>query len=298
MAKRTSLPILLSTILLSALPACGSSSSGGTGGSGASSTGGSTTGGSDTGGSTTGGSGGSDTGGSTTGGSSTGGSSTGGSTTGGSGGAPECTGHTSQVYGCIQSAKFEENPPIPFAFQTTGTVTAVRAPAAGEECGPGYWYQVGFLQAPEVMIDLSQDDDSTLTVGLAIPGFAASAIQVGDVLVVKHNADVAGFGGKIAALKVERDGALVAGVGESAPVGLTPSEGAVECYQEDSLCGREEREMDVADPGGAKVSIGNGTTVDVGDLTVTNDRFIHNYDVSGGCNFGLSVEYLMGVAAK
>jgi len=36
--------------------------------------------------------------------------------------------------------------------------------------------------------------------------------------------------------------------------------------------------------------------VQVGDLLVTNDSMIHNYDTSGACNFGLSVEYLMSAA--
>jgi hypothetical protein len=104
---------------------------------------------------------------------------------------------------------------------------------------------------------------------------------------------------ELALLELTREDALVVAVGESSPAGVTPAEGAVTCYSEDSLCGREERAMDVEAPDGTTVSLDNGESAQVGDLMVTNDRFIHNYDVSGGCNFGLSVEYLMStVPAK
>ena len=62
------------------------------------------------------------------------------------------------------------------------------------------------------------------------------------------------------------------------------------------MCGRGDFEMAVEAPDGSSASIPNGATADVGALMVTNDRYFQNYDVSGGCNFGLAVEYLVGAA--
>lgn len=294
MKNLTSLPVLFSTLLLWSLSGalgCGGNSGAGTGGGGTGGTGGTETGGGGTGGDT----GGTTTGGTTTGG--TGGTSTGG--TGGTGGSelPACEGRPPKVLACLQSSMFAGDPSIPINLDTTGIVTAVRAPNAGEVCGDNFWYRVGYAETPDVMIDLDLAGEKQLTIGLKMPGLPEAKVAVGDTLAVKYSADVVGFGGRLALLEVRHEDALVAAVGENMPAGPAPTEGAAACYSEDSLCGWEERVMEVAAPDGSTISIDGGETVDVGGLMVTNDRFIHHYDVSGGCNFGLSVEYLMSAAA-
>jgi len=150
-----------------------------------------------------------------------------------------------------------------------------------------------------VMIDLTLTDGSPLTIGLAMPGFSQASVAEGDALAVKYNANMlmVGFGGHEAALEIHREGSLVAAVGENKPAGLPPSEGPQVCYSEDGLCGQGQLDMEVTGPDGATVSIANGETASVGGLLVTNDQYISNYDISGGCNFGLPVEYLMSAAA-
>jgi hypothetical protein len=300
MKNLTSLPVLLSTLFLWTLSGsfgCGGNTGAGTGDPGG--TAGANTGGdSGGGGSSTGGS----TGGESTGGESTGGSSTGGTSTGGSGGSgggelPLCSGHESKVFACLQSGKLPQDPVIPIQLDEVGLVKAIRPPNPGELCGPSYWYTLGWAQAPQTMIDLTQADGTVLTIGLAVPGFSQNSVAVGAALSVHFTADMVGFGGRNAVLEVKQADALVAAVGENMPAGVTPVQGASECYSEDNLCGRRDITMDVSGDDGAIVSIPNGETADVGDLKVTNDRYLENYDTSGGCNFGLAVEYLMSAAA-
>ncbi len=296
MHRLTSLPILLSTLFLWTLSGalgCGGNTATGSGGGG--------TGGGGTGGTITGGTGGAPTGG--TGGAPTGGTGgTGGAPTGGTGGTggselPECVYQPPILLGCLQSDSLPAEPMIPVVLDTAGTVTAVRAPDPGEVCGANYWYRVGNLPEPEVMIDLTLTDGSPLTIGLALPGFSQASVAEGDALAVKFSSNMVGFGGREAALEIHRANGLVAAVGENKPAGLPPSEGPQVCYSEDTLCGRGQLTMEVNVPDGPTVSIANGESAQVGGLLVTNEHYIHNYDVSGGCNFGLSVEYLMSAAA-
>jgi hypothetical protein len=143
------------------------------------------------------------------------------------------------------------------------------------------------------MLDLTLADGTALTIGLRMPGLSQGAVAEGDTLSMHFSAEMVGFGGRYAILKIKKEEALVAVIGENMPAGPTPAEGATECYSEDSLCGRRDITMDVPAPDGTIVSIPNGESAEVDGLVVTNDRYIQNYDTSGGCNFGLSVEYLM-----
>jgi hypothetical protein len=277
MRHRTSLPLL--ALLLVTLSACGGTTTDpGSGGGGGGNTGGGNTGGSGGGGGDTGGSGGGG---------------------GGGGGDPGCGAYVSKVYACALPDPPPATPDTPWAFTSPGTVTAVRAPDPAEPCAgqENYWHQMGYGAAPEAMIDLVDANGNALTVGVTVPGFTAPlAVTAGDVLSVDFAFEVIEWGGKISRLRLERGGELVVAVGENNPVGLAVVEGPSECYEEDNLCGREELAMAVEAPDGATASIPNGETAEVGALTVTNDRYLRNYDTSGGCNFGLSVEYLLGVS--
>ncbi|HZX00609.1 MAG TPA: hypothetical protein VFF45_00030 [Bacilli bacterium] len=236
-----------------------------------------------------------------------GGGNAGGGDPGGSGGAggagggsigPACEVRARKVYGCVLSQGLPPESTMPVTLMTTGTVTAVRAPDPDEPCsaldGPGHTIGSG---NPEVMIDLVEANGSTLTVGLTIPGLTSTSVAVGDPLDIDFANQHVEWGGQIAHVRVERGGALVAAVGSSDPIGLTLGEGQSECYMEtDFMCGYEEFEMTVEAPDGSSVSIPNGATAEIGELSVTNDRYFYNYDVSGACNFGLAVEYLVGAA--
>jgi hypothetical protein len=241
-------------------------------------------------------------GGSTTGGSGEGGAGgggAGGGGGGGGGGGNACGVPTSSVFACALPEPLPASPPDPWTFVSSGTVAAVRPPDADEPCASSenYHTRIGYGDiAPEVMIDLVDANGNALTLGFAVPGFTSSAVAVGDLLDVDFSMESVTWGGKIARLRVERGGQLVVAVGENDPVGLTIGEAASECYEEDQMCGYEEFEMAVQTPDGASASLPNDATAEVGELTVTNDRYFHNYDTSGGCNFGLSVEYLVGVA--
>ncbi|WP_437679139.1 hypothetical protein [Sorangium sp. So ce131] len=291
MHHRTSLPLLatLLTFLVTA-SACNVTINDG-GGTGAGGDGTGATGGGGTG---TGGTGATGTGGGSTSTSSTNG--------GGVGGGPPVEGITCEarepsVFACAYRDVPADGASRPQTFAFSGTVTAVRAPAAEEPCAgdSNYRYQVGRAE-PEVMIDLADADGKTLTVGFAIPGFASSAVAVGDALDVDFTSDEQfEWGEKLIHLRLERDGELVVAAGENDPIGLTIGQGESACYSEyDSFCGTEELAMTVAAGGEPAVSIENGESAEVGDLTVTNDRYIKHYDISGACNFGLSVEYIVG----
>lgn len=266
MSHRTSLPILGTLLIFAA--ACGGVDVGPTGGAG---------------------------GGGNTGSGSTGTGDVGG---GGSGTGGACVEHQPMVYACAHPDPAPANPSEPWAFTNPGTVTAVRAPDAAEPCASNniYQYQFQYGVDPEVMIDLADATGNKLTVGFKVPGFTASDVAVGDSLVVDFAAEIEEWGGKTAHLVVARNGQLVVAVGENHDVGLTVTEGKSECYSESDLCGREEFEISVQASGGPAVSIPNGASADVSGLMVTNEHYFHNYDTSGGCNFGLSTEYLVGVA--
>ncbi|UQA60597.1 hypothetical protein [Polyangium aurulentum] len=238
-------------------------------------------------------------GGSNTGGGNTGGGDTGGGNTGGGGNAPACGPYTPKVFACALPDPMPANPSVePWAFKSPGTVTAVRPAAADEPCSSNnntYLYSVGYGVSPDVMIELVDTTGNKLTVGLTAPVFAPSAVAVGDVLDVDFSSEFVEWGGKHAHLRLERGGKLVAAVGENDSLGLTITQGATVCYQEDELCGHEEFDMLVNAPDGSKVTIANDATVEVGELSVTNDRYLQNYDTSGACNFGISLEYLISV---
>ena len=150
------------------------------------------------------------------------------------------------------------DPALPFALDTSGVVAAVRPPNEGEVCGSSYWYQLGWAPAPETMIDLTLVDGTALTIGLTVPGFSQSAVAEGDTLSIHYGAEGVGFGGRYALLEIKKEEALVAAIGENVPAGPTPSEGATECYSEDSLCGHRDITMDVPAPDGTIVSIPTG----------------------------------------
>ena len=245
----------------------------------------------------TGGQGGGDTGGGGTTGDGGAGGAGGGGAGGTGGNAPACEVHAPRVFGCVLGQGLPAEPTEPVTLVTSGTVAAVRDPDPAEPCSAANspWYTIGNA-VPEVMIDLVDAGGSTLTLGLAVPGLSSSAIAVGDSLSVDFGSASVQWGGELSHLRVERGGQLLAAVGENEPIGLTLGDGQSECYQEDVQCGRETFEVTVEAPDGSSVSIPNGATADVGALSVTNDRYFHNYDTSGGCNFGLAVEYLVGVA--
>ncbi|KYF50515.1 hypothetical protein BE08_42215 [Sorangium cellulosum] len=157
-------------------------------------------------------------------------------------------------------------------------------------------YRLGDAE-PDVMLDLVDAAGRALTVGLAVPGFGQDAVAVGERLDIDFSSSVASdWMDKIAHLRLERDGELVVAVGESHPVGLTFRSGERACSTEDVACRYDELPMVVAAEGSPAVSIANGESAEVGALTVTNDRFIEVYDISGACDFGLSFEYLVGIA--
>ncbi|AUX40546.1 uncharacterized protein SOCE26_019470 [Sorangium cellulosum] len=273
MHHRTSLP-LLATLLtfLVTLSACSINlDSGGGTGAGGGGTGG--TGGGGTGGGGTGGTGGG----------------------GGDPGGPACEPHESKVFACAYRDPPAEGTSAPRTFVFSGTVTAVRPPGAEEPCtgDSNFRYKLG-RAAPEVMIDLADATGNALTLGLAAPGFASSAVAVGDTLDVDFSTDEEfEWGEKLIHLRLERDGELVAAVGENDPIGLTISQGERECYNDYDGCGTEELTMIVEAEGKPAVSIAHGESAEVGDLTVTNDLYIKKYDLSGACNFGLAVEYIV-----
>ncbi|WP_437726066.1 hypothetical protein [Sorangium sp. So ce861] len=252
------------------------------------------TGGAGGGGSDPGGTGG---GGSDPGGTGAGGAGTGGTGGTGTGGGPACEAREPRVFACADlDHPVREDELVPWTLAFSGTVTAVRPPAPDERCTTN-WANIG-RGAPEVMIDLADDTGETLTVGFTAPGFAASAVAVGDILDVDFSSSqILEWGGEfVTRIRVERDGELVVAVGENDPIGLTISNGEPACYSEDSHCGYEEHAMTVEVDGEPAVSIANGESAEIGGLTVTNDLYFKNYDTSGGCNFGLPVEYIVSAA--
>ncbi|MEZ4295882.1 MAG: hypothetical protein R3B70_12980 [Polyangiaceae bacterium] len=287
MRRLIPLPVLFSSLsLFLGVAGCNGSIDVGTGGTGGG------TGGTETGGGGTGGS----TGGGGIGGFGPGG--TGGSTNTG-GAPPTCSVPTPIVLGCLQSDGIDLSVPPASKITLTSTVADIRTPEPNEPCGGDYWYRLGYADGPDLMIDFAGLDAAAFTVGLKVPGFSKEKIQKGETLTVTYEVDTAGFGGRIALLDVQRNGNTVVAVGENAsPGGFNLSEGTVECYNEDSLCGREQREMLASVPDAGGIAIPTGTTKNVGGLLVTNDHLFHNYDVSGGCNFGMSVEYLMSAAEQ
>ncbi|XXX78907.1 hypothetical protein WMF30_09030 [Sorangium sp. So ce134] len=226
----------------------------------------------------------------------TGGIGTGGDGIGGTGGETGCEAREPRVFACVDLPDPEDwTAPRTFAF--SGTVTAVRPPGPDELCSIRH-SKIGGA-APEVMIDLADETGNALTVGFAVPGFASSAVVVGDELDVDFSSSFVMFfdwgGDPVTRIRLERDGELVVAVGESDPIGLTIGEGERACYSEDNFCGTEERAMVVSAGGEPAVSIANGETAEVGALTVTNDVYFKNYE-TGGCNFSLSVEYIVSAA--
>ncbi|XYH96885.1 hypothetical protein ACMHYB_55445 [Sorangium sp. So ce1128] len=288
MHHRTSLPLLATLItFLVTLSACngGDTGAGGTGG------GGSGTGGSDAG---TGGTGGSDAGTGGTGGSDAGTGGTGGT---GAGGGPACEAHEPRVFACADLDLPEaEDPSTPRTLAFSGTVTAVRPPGPDELC-TNTSTAIG-RAGPEVMIDLVDESGNALTLGFAVPGFASSAVAVGDILDVDYSySEQTDWLEHVTRVRLERDGELVVAVGENDPIGLSIAEGEPTCYSEDGRCGYDELAMAVSAGDEPAVSIANGESAEVGGLTVTNERYLKNYDISGGCNFGLPVEYIVSAAA-
>ncbi|WP_437754819.1 hypothetical protein [Sorangium sp. So ce1389] len=295
MHHRTSLPLLVSFMtFLVTLAACRVEiTDAGSTGTGAGSTG---TGSTGTG---TGGTGGTGTGGTGVGGSGTGASDAGTGGTGGTGtgGGPACEAHEPRVFACADvDLPAAEDPSTPRTLAFSGAVTAVRPPGPDDLCTTTL-NAIGRAR-PEVMIDLADENGNALTLGFTVPGFASTAVAVGDTLDVDYSyAEKTDWLEHVARVRVERDGELVVAVGENDPIGLSIAEGEPTCYSEDGLCGYEELAMAVSAGDEPAVSIANGESAEVGGLTVTNDRYLKNYDISGGCNFGLPVEYIVSAAA-
>ncbi|WP_437926552.1 hypothetical protein WMF37_47370 [Sorangium sp. So ce291] len=245
------------------------------------------------------GAGGTGTGGTGTGGTGTGGTGTGGTGTGGTGtgGGPACEAHEPRVFACADvDLPAAEDPSTPRTLAFSGTVTAVRPPGRDELCTTTS-SAIG-RAVPEVMIDLADENGNALTLGFAVPGFASSAVAVGDTLDVDYSyAEQTDWLEHVTRVRVERDGELVVAVGENDPIGLSIAEGDPTCYSADGQCGREELAMAVSAGDEPAVSIANGESAEVGGLTVTNERYLKNYDISGACNFGLPVEYIVSAAA-
>jgi hypothetical protein len=161
------------------------------------------------------------------------------------------------------------------------------------------WYQVGHGLLPEVMIDLVDANGAEVTVGVTVPGFDAGAVAACETLDVDFESESGNWGvgwGTRTRLRIERAGQLVVAVGKNDPVGLPVGMGDSECYWEGDLCGYEEFALNVEAPGTGAMSIPNSVSAQVGDLMVTNDQYRKYYDTSGGCNFGLSVDYLVAAA--
>ncbi|KYF93860.1 hypothetical protein BE20_08120 [Sorangium cellulosum] len=171
----------------------------------------------------------------------------------------------------------------------------MRSPAPDEPCALSL-SAIG-RTTPEVMIDLADETGKALTLGFRVPGFASTAVAVGDTLDVDYSyAEATDWLEHVTRVRVEREGELVVAVGENDPIGLSIAQGEPACYSEDGRCGYEELAMTVEADDGPAVSIANGESAEVGGLTVTNERYLKNYDISGGCNFGLAVEYIVGAA--
>ncbi|AKT42709.1 hypothetical protein [Chondromyces crocatus] len=285
MRHRTSLPVLsgLLTLLL-AFPACSSSSDDGDGGGGNGGNGGN------------GGSGGSGASTSSGGGTNNAGGGGEGGGDGGSGPVAECQLRPYRVSACVLPSPLPPNLNNPQPFSATATVTAVRVPSANEPCEAEelYWYRVNHGRS-EVMLDLTDTDGNDFTVGVAVPGFTAADVAVGDVLEIDFQSDSVPFGGRQSSLRIERDGALLVAAAENRDLGFGISDDdAPTCVREGDLCTYREFDATVEVPGEPAVSIPSGETTEIGDLTITNDRYFKNYDSSGGCNFGLSIEYVIG----
>ncbi|WP_437305687.1 hypothetical protein [Sorangium sp. So ce388] len=215
----------------------------------------------------------------------------------GTGGGPACEAHEPRVFACADvGLPAAEEPSTPRTLAFSGTVTAVRPPGRDELCTTTS-SAIG-RALPEVMIDLADEDGNALTLGFAVPGFASTAVAVGDTLDVDYSyAEKTDWQEHVTRVRVERGGELVVAVGENDPIGLSIAEGEPTCYSEVEHCGHEELAMAVSAGDEPAVSIANGESAEVGGLTVTNDRYLKNYDISGGCNFGLPVEYIVSAAA-
>ncbi|WP_437969234.1 hypothetical protein WMF04_08030 [Sorangium sp. So ce260] len=276
---------------------------GGTGaGGGGTGTGGTGTGGTGTGGTGAGGTGAGGTGAGGTGTAGTGTAGTGAGGTGaggaGTGGGPACEAHEPRVFACADvDLRDDEDPLTPRTFAFSGTVTAVRPPSPDEPCARNA-DAIGSA-APEVMIDLADEAGNPLTVGFTVPGFASSAVAVGDTLDLDlSTSTILDFAlNKVIRIRLDREGELVVAVGQNDPIGLTVGDGERACYREDDLCGFEKLAMTVSVDGEPAISIPNGESAEVGELTVTNDTYFKNYDISGACNFGRPVEYIVSAAA-
>jgi hypothetical protein len=190
----------------------------------------------------------------------------------------------------------------PFSFAGSVTVTAVRPTSPDEPCVTDnwWWYTVGSAH-PDTMIDVVDAKGTSLTLGIVAPGFSPSTVAVGDTLDIDFNAERTGAAIQPVAktrLRIERGGELVVTVGANEPV-VPFAEGAHECYtvQEDP-CGFEHIVLQAEDADGASISIPSGTSAEVGSLLVANEKYRAVYDITGSCNFGVPIEYIVSAAPK
>lgn len=279
MSKLTSLPLVLAVLAFGSL-ACGGSASTQNEGGGPSDDGG---GGS--------GAGTSDGAGPVNG----GGGSGAGTSDGGGPELPECgaLGVTDLVYGC--AVLDLEDPQAD--FEGTVTVTAVRAGTADDVCATGETaQQLDYTGSPDVVLEVTDEGGNEHLFGVRAPGFLIDTVAVDDTLTVDFVESQGEWGEIVGHLRIERDGALVAAIGSNDAAGLPIEQGETTCYQEDDLCGASNVDVVVTLDEGQPVRLERGDTAIAGDLSVTLARNVRHYDISGGCNFGVSPEYLLSAA--
>jgi hypothetical protein len=215
---------------------------------------------------------------------------------GGGDSGPACERHAPSVSACVDSAAVPDELIVAAELGGSWTVTAVRPNTSSDPCGLRA-RQVGYGAKPDVVFDLVDANSNALTLAVRAPGFASSTVAVGDTLDVDFSHQVMEYGDTIGRLRLERDGELIVAVGENDPIGLTLGTGERACYGDDGYCGYEEHALTVATEAGPAVSIANSESAEVGALTVTNERYLKYYDISGSCNFGVSDPFSYVVSA-
>ncbi|WP_197041467.1 hypothetical protein [Chondromyces apiculatus] len=281
MKHRTSLPILatLFTLLL-VLPACDDGGGGGEGGDPTASSGGA--------------------GGTGAGGTGAGGTGAGGTENGWDPDMQQCGEPARSVGACLYpgpSPAGSEDPPSTFA--KTATVVAIRLHSDQDYCfaggAPLYW--VGARNF-ETVLDLVDEEGTEINLSLGVGDFDMGELAVGDVLQIEasHYLEYEIIPTETSSIRVSRDGQLLVAAGSNDPLGLNVSKGGPSTCRvwTDYVCSIERAPMAVQAGDASEVTLDAGESAEVGDLTVINHRFHSIYDITGSCNFGTDVEYVIG----
>ena len=230
----------------------------------------------------------------------TGGVSVGG--TGGTGPVPtECEYHAPTIGACVLTSAgktpLDWNNPV--ETKVSGQITEVGFPSMQEATDCFDWDNGGRMPAHVDPANATwfrvADGSGTALVGIAVPGFDESRLSVGSDVELSTHMESGGWGEGIGYLELNDSTGLIATVGSNDHGPLQITQGPEICYSEGDLCGRSHYDMHVQ-VGTESASLSPGESKRVGDLMVTNDKYLQNYDTSGGCNFGVSVESLVGAA--